>query len=73
MKNRLGSELDLNLRILCEKNLQHQLNMYHVFVDFKKLLTEYRRQPYGPNIVRTTEQLYDKAISAVQMKDSIGE
>ena len=37
-----------NLRILCEKYLQHQQNLYHVFIDFKKALTEYAMQPYGP-------------------------
>ena len=25
-----------NLRILCEKYLQHQQDLYHVFIDFKK-------------------------------------
>ena len=25
-----------NIRILCEKHLQHQRNIYHVFIDFKK-------------------------------------
>ena len=25
-----------NLRILCEKYLQHQQKLYHVFIDFKK-------------------------------------
>ena len=25
-----------NLRILCDKYLQHQQNLYHVFIDFKK-------------------------------------
>ena len=25
-----------NLRILCEKHIQHQRNIYHVFIDFKK-------------------------------------
>ena len=25
-----------NLRILCEKYLQHQEDLYHVFIDFKK-------------------------------------
>ena len=43
----------------------------------KKPLTEYGMQPYGPpcsaNLVRTIEQLYDKATSAVQMNGSIGE
>ena len=26
----------LNLRILCEKYLQHQQDLYHIFIDFKK-------------------------------------
>ena len=48
----------------------------------KKPLTEYGMQPYGPpcgstissaNLVRTIEQLYYKATSAVQMNGSIGE
>ena len=25
-----------NLRIFCEKYLQHQQDLYHVFIDFKK-------------------------------------
>ena len=37
----LGLELEaapqiVNLRILCEKYLQHQQNLYHVFIDFRK-------------------------------------
>ena len=42
------TEQIFNLRILCEKYLQHQQNLYHVFIDFKKPLTEYGMQPYGP-------------------------
>ena len=30
------TEQIFNLRILCEKYLQHQQNLYHVFIDFKK-------------------------------------
>ena len=30
------TEQIFNLRILCKKYLQHQQNLYHVFVDFKK-------------------------------------
>ena len=29
-------EHTFNLRILCEKHLEHQRNIYHVFIDFKK-------------------------------------
>ena len=36
------------LRILYEKYLKHQQNLYHVFIDSKKPLTEYGTQPYGP-------------------------
>ena len=46
---RSTTEQIFNLRILCEKYLQHQQNLYHVFIDFKKKpLTECGMQPYGP-------------------------
>ena len=76
------TEQIFNLRILCEKYLQHQQNLYHVFIDFKKtfdrvwhaaLWATMGKYNTSANLVRTTEQLYDKATSAVQMKGSIGE
>jgi len=33
---RSTTEQIFNLRILCEKHLQHQQDLYHVFIDFKK-------------------------------------
>ena len=33
---RSTTEQIFNLRILCEKYLQHQQNLYHVFIDFKQ-------------------------------------
>ena len=33
---RSTTEQILNLRILCEKYLQHQQDLYHAFIDFKK-------------------------------------
>ena len=33
---RSATEQVFNLRILCEKYLQHQQNLYHAFIDFKK-------------------------------------
>ena len=33
---RSPTEQMFNLRILCEKYLQHQQDLYHVFIDFKK-------------------------------------
>ena len=79
---RSTTEQIFNLRILCEKYLQHQQNLYHVFLDFKKafdrvwhaaLWATMRKYNISANLVRTIEQLFDKATSAVQMNDSIGE
>ena len=79
---RSTTEQIFNLRILCEKYLQHQQNLYHVFIDFKKafdrvwhaaLWATMRKYNTNGNLVRTIEQLYDKATSAVQMNGSIGE
>ena len=79
---RSTTEQIFNLRILCEKYLQHQQNLYHVFFDFKKafdrvwhaaLWATMRKYNISANLVRTIEQLYDKATSAVQMNGSIGE
>ena len=33
---RSTTEQIFNLRILCEKYIQHQQDLYHVFIDFKK-------------------------------------
>ena len=75
---RSATEQIFNLRILCEKYLQH----HHVFIDFKKafdrvwhaaLWATMRKYNISANLVRTIEQLYDKATSAVQMNGSTGE
>ena len=79
---RSTTEQIFNLRILCEKYLQHQQNLYHVFIDFTKafdrvwhaaLWATMRKYNISANLVRTIEQLYDKATSAVQMNGNIGE
>ena len=79
---RSTTEHIFNLRILCEKYLKHQQNLYHVFIDFKKAFDRLwnaaiwatkRKYNISANLVRTIEQLYDKARSAVQMNGSIGE
>ena len=36
LKNRQASEQIFNLLILCEKYLQHQQDLYHVFMDFER-------------------------------------
>ena len=71
------SEQIFNLRILCEKYLQHQQSLYHVFIDFKKsfdkvwhaaLWANMRKYNIGSKLVRTIEHLYDNATSAVIFK-----
>ena len=77
-----ATEQIFNLRILCEKYLQHQQNLYHVFIDLKKafdrvrhaaLWATMRKYNTNANLVRAIEHLYDNAISAVHMNGSTGE
>ena len=79
---RSTTEQIFNLRALCEKYLQLQQNLYHVFIDFKRafdrvwhaaLWATMWKYNICANLVRTIEQLYDKATSAVQMNGSLGE
>ena len=71
-----------NLRILCEKYLQHQQDLYHVFKDFKKafdrvwhaaLWATMKKNNLSINLVRVIKNLYDKATSAVLFNSSIGD
>ena len=71
-----------NIRILCEKYLQHQQNLYQVFIDFKKafdrvwheaLWANMRKYNINASIIRAIENLYDKAKSAVLFNGSTGE
>ena len=76
------TEQIFNLRTLCEKYLQQQQYLYHVFIDFKKdfdrvwhaaLWVTLQKYNVSANLNCTIERLYDKATSAVQMNGSIGE
>ena len=64
----------INLRFLCEKYLQHQQNLYHIFVDFKKafdrVLDHHAEIHYQCKSSSRIEHLYDNAFSAVQMNGS---
>ena len=71
-----------NLRILCEKYLQHQQDLYPVFVDFKKtfdrvwhaaLWATMKMYNISSNLIRVIINLYDKATSAVLFNSSIGD
>ena len=79
---RSTTEQIFNLRILCEKYLQHQQNLYHVFIDFKNafdmvwheaLWATMRKYNINASIIRAIENLYDKAHSAVLSNGSTGE
>ena len=68
-------------QIFCEKYLQHQQNLYHVFIDFKKafdrvwheaLWATMRKYNINASITRAIENLYDKAQSAVLFNGSTG-
>ena len=76
------TEQIFNLRILGKKYLQHQQNLYHVFIDFKKafdrvwheaLWATIRKYNINASIIRAIENLYDKAQSAVLFSGSTGE
>ena len=76
------TELVFNLIILCDKYLQHQQSLYHVFVDFKKafdrvwqsaLWATMRLYNINDNLNRTIECLYNTATSAVYHDNNIGE
>ena len=67
---RSTTEQIFNFRTLREKYLQHQQNLYHVFIDFKKafdrewhaaLWATMPKYNISANLVRTTEQLYGEA------------
>ena len=68
------TEQIFNLRILCETYLQHQQDLYHVFIDFKKafdrvchaaLWAAMRLYSINTHVINAIQNLYDKATSAV--------
>ena len=79
---RSTKEQIFNIRILCEKYLQHQQNLYHVFIDFKKafdrvwheaLWATMRKYNINASIIRAIENLYNKAQGVVLFNGSTGE
>ena len=76
------TEQIFNLRILCEKYLQHQQELYHVFIDFKKffdrvwhaaLWATMKKYKISANLIQVIKNLYDKVASAVLFNSSIGD
>ena len=79
---RSTTEQIFSLRILCERYLQHQQDLFHVFVDFKKafdrvwhaaLWSTMKLYNINANLIKVIESLYSKATSAVYYNGSIGE
>ena len=78
---RSTTEQIFNLRILCERYLQHQQDLYHVFIDFKKafdrvwhaaLWATMRLYNINTNLINAIQNLYDKATSPVCFNGSTG-
>ena len=79
---RSTTEQIFNLRILGEKYLQHQQNLYYVFLDIKKVFDKVWHAPLwatmkkcniSTNLIRVIKNLYDKTTSAVLFNSSIGD
>ena len=70
-----------NLRILCEKYLQHQQDLYHVFIDFKKAFDRIWHAAFwaamkkyiNSNLIQVIRNFYNKATSVVLFNGSIGD
>ena len=76
------TEQIFNLRILCEKYLQHQQDHYHVFIDFKKALNRVwhaalwatmKKYTISTNLIQVIKNHYNKATSAILFNGSIGD
>ena len=79
---RSTTEHIFKLQILCEKYLQHQQDLYHVFIDFKMafdrvwhqaLWETMKKYNISANFIQVIKNLYDKATSAVLFNSSIGD
>ena len=77
---RSTTEQIFNLRILCEKYLQHQQDLYHVFIDIKKAFdrvwhaafwSAMKKYNISTNVIQVIKNLYNKATSAVLFNGSI--
>ena len=64
---RRPTEQTFNLRILCEKYLQHKQDLYHVFMDFKKafdrvwhaaLRATMKKHNISTNLIQVIKNLY---------------
>ena len=79
---RSATEQIFNLRILCEKYFQHQQDLYHAFIDFKKAFdgvwhatvwATMKKYDISTNLIQIIKNLYNKASSAVLFNGIIGD
>ena len=79
---RSTTEQIFNLRIICEKYREHQQDLFHVFIDFKKafdrvwhkaLWATMNLYSINANLINTIKSLYDNASSAVYLNNNIGD
>ena len=79
---RSTTEQIFSLRILCDRYLQHQQDLFHVFVDFKKafdrvwhaaLWSTMKLYNINANLIKVIESLCSKATSAVYYNGSVRE
>ena len=79
---RSTTEQIFNPCILCEKYLQHQQDLYHVFIDIKKafdrvwhaaLWATTKKYNISTNLIQVIKNFYNKATSAVFFNGSIGD
>ena len=78
---RSTTEQIFNLQIPCDKYLQHQQDLHHVFIDVKKafdkvwhaaLWATMKKYNISTNPIRVIKNLYDKVTSAVLFNNSVG-
>ena len=79
---RSTTEQIFTIRIRCEKYTQHQQDVYHVFIEFKKafdrvwhaaLWATMKKYDISANLIRVIKNLSEKATSAVHFNSSIGD
>ena len=82
VKGRSTVDQIFNVRILCEKYRQHQRELYHVFIDFKKafdrvwheaLWATMKKYNISKDLIEVIQELYNNASSAVFHNGSIGD
>ena len=79
---RSTTEQICNLRILCEKYLQHQQDLYHILIDFKKafdrvwhaaLWATMKKYNISTSLIQVIKNFHNKDTSAVLFNCSIGD